>query len=93
MRMALQYMTLFLNIIVVVSAVIGFFCTPRKRPSLTIWLLFGLVGCGYYIPILFFGMGDFGMESSPYSRLIQTALVTSALFWPALSDLRKKWNK
>lgn len=92
MRIAYQYSALIINLIILLSVSVGFVLRPDKRPSLILWIIYGLIGAGFYVTVLFFDMPGFGNTNSPLRSLLQDALVAASLFFLAFDDLRKRWR-
>lgn len=93
LRTAFQYAAFALNAMILLTSLIGFYLRPDKRPSLILWILYGLAGTVFYTVVLVFGLGAWGNSSSPIRSLVQDALVASSLLFPTLSDVVRKWKR
>lgn len=93
LRMSFQYAVFILNAMILLSSLVGFALRPDKRPSLILWILYGLAGTVFYTVVLVFGFGAWGNEASPIRSLVQDALVASSLLFPTLSDVVRKWKR
>ena len=93
LRVYFQWVTFGVDLVILISAVVGFIIRPDKRSSLFMWILYGAIAAGFYGVVLIGKNNAFGNEVSPMRALLKDAIVASSLFWLVLADLKRKYRQ
>jgi len=90
LRYASQVATLVINFLIIAIAVWIIIVDYKSWPVQAKWIMYGIVGGGFYVIVVLFGNGNFGNDYSPIRTLIQDTLVLVAVFFALVEVIRRK---